>query len=93
LLSSTPKNAAPMWFSFSCAHRITSCLNFAIYDSLLDLVSLFHNYGTWQIEISTFHISTTKARAGFRQDCVRLLRKARFTVPVRLIGPRRSVGF
>jgi hypothetical protein len=28
-----------------------------------------------------------------RQDCARLLRKTRFTVPVWLIGPRCSVGF
>jgi len=93
LLSSTPKTAAALWFPFSSAHRITSCLNFAVYDSLLDLVSLFHNYGTRQIGISTFHVSTTKAWAGFRQDCACLLRKAHFTVPVWLIGPRHSVGF
>jgi hypothetical protein len=36
LLSSTPKIAAALRFPFSSAHRITSCLNFAVYDSLLD---------------------------------------------------------
>ena len=94
LLSSTPEIAAALQFPFSSVHWITSSLNFAIYDSLFRfLVSLFHDCGTQQIGISTFHVSTTKARAGFRQDCARLLRKTRFTVPVWLIGPRRSVRF
>jgi hypothetical protein len=57
------------------------------------LASLFHNYGTRQIGISTFHVLTTKARVGFRWDCARLLRKARFTVLVILICPRCSVRF
>jgi hypothetical protein len=35
LLLSTPKIAAALRFPFS-AHRITSCFNFAVYDSLLD---------------------------------------------------------
>jgi hypothetical protein len=82
LLSSTPKFAAALQFPFSSVHRITSRLNFAAYDSLRFLVSLFHNYGTQQTGISTFQVSITKARAGFRRDCARLLRKARFMVPV-----------
>ena len=36
LLSSTPKIAAALRFPFSSAHRITSSLNFAVYDSLLE---------------------------------------------------------
>jgi hypothetical protein len=36
LLSSTPKFAAALRFPLSSAHRITSRLNFAVYDSLLD---------------------------------------------------------
>jgi len=36
LLSSTPKIAAALRFPFSSAHRTTSRLNFAVYDSLLD---------------------------------------------------------
>jgi hypothetical protein len=36
LLSSTPKTAAALRFPFSSAQRITSRLNFAVYDSLLD---------------------------------------------------------
>jgi hypothetical protein len=64
-----------------------------IWQSFRFLASLFHKYGTRQIGISTFHIFTTKARACFRRDCARLLRKACFTIPVWLIGPRRSVGF
>jgi hypothetical protein len=51
-------------------------------ESLRFLESLLHNYCTQQIGISTFHVSTTNARADFGQDCARLLRKARFTVPV-----------
>jgi hypothetical protein len=47
LLSSTQKIAAALWFPFSSAHRITSRLNFAVYDSLLDF---------WQpSSISTVH--------------------------------------
>jgi len=34
LLSSTPKIAMALRFPFSSAHRITSRLNFAVYDSL-----------------------------------------------------------
>jgi hypothetical protein len=37
LLSSTPKLAAALRFPFSSPHRITSRLNFAVCDSLLDL--------------------------------------------------------
>jgi hypothetical protein len=36
LLSSTPKIAVALRFPFSSAHWITSRLNFAVYDSLLD---------------------------------------------------------
>jgi hypothetical protein len=36
LLSSTPKIAAALRFPFSSAHRITSRLNFAVYDSLFN---------------------------------------------------------
>jgi hypothetical protein len=36
LLPSTPKIAATLRFPFSSAHRITSRLNFAIYESRLD---------------------------------------------------------
>jgi hypothetical protein len=36
LLSLTPKIAAALRFPFSSAHRITSRLNSAVYDSLLD---------------------------------------------------------
>jgi len=36
LLSSTLKIAAAFRLPLSSAHRITSCLNFAVYDSLLD---------------------------------------------------------
>jgi len=36
LLSSTPKIAVALGFPFSSAHWITSRLNFAVYDSLLD---------------------------------------------------------
>jgi hypothetical protein len=36
LLSSAPKIAAALWFPLSSAHQITSHLNFAVYDSLLD---------------------------------------------------------
>jgi hypothetical protein len=36
LLSSTPNFAAALRFPLSSAHRITSRLNFAVYDSLLD---------------------------------------------------------
>ena len=36
LISSTPKIAAALRFPFSSAHRITSRLNFAVYDSVLD---------------------------------------------------------
>jgi hypothetical protein len=50
-----------------------------IWESFRFLASLFHNYSTRQIGISTFHVSTTKARAGFRWDCARWLRKARIT--------------
>jgi hypothetical protein len=35
----------------------------------------------------------TEPLSVLRRDCARLLRKARFPVPVWLIGPRRSVGF
>jgi hypothetical protein len=45
LLSSTAKIAATLQFSFS-AHQITSRLNFAIYDSLLDF---------WRPSITTVH--------------------------------------
>jgi hypothetical protein len=79
LLLCVPKN-----FMFELCH---------IWQSFRFLASLFHNYGTWEIGISTIHVSTTKARAGFRRDCARLLRKACLTGPVWLIGPRRSVGF
>jgi hypothetical protein len=92
LLSSTPKISAALWFPF-CAHWIILRLNYALCYSLRFLVSLFHNYSTRQIGIITFHVSTTKAQAGFRRDCACLLRKARFTVPVWLIGPRCSVRF
>jgi hypothetical protein len=48
LLSSTPKIAAALRFPFSSAHQITSCLNFAVYDSLLDFwcpssLTMVHN--------------------------------------------------
>jgi len=36
LLSSTPKIAAALRFPFSSMHQITSRLNFAVHDSLLD---------------------------------------------------------
>jgi hypothetical protein len=36
LLSSTPKIAVALRFPFSSAHRITSRLKFAVYDSLVD---------------------------------------------------------
>jgi hypothetical protein len=93
LLPLTPKIAVALWFPFSSAHRITSRMNFAVYDSLLDFWCPFHNYSTRQTGISIFHVSTTNARADFRRNCTRLLRKAWFTVPVRLIGLRRIVGF
>jgi len=35
----------------------------------------------------------TESLSVLRQDCARLFRKTRFTVPVWIIGPRRSVGF
>jgi len=35
----------------------------------------------------------TESLSVLRRDCARLLRKTRFTVPVWLIGPGRSVGF
>ena len=35
----------------------------------------------------------TELLSVLRRNCARLLRKTRFTVPVCLIGPRRSVGF
>jgi hypothetical protein len=75
---------APNNFTFELCH---------IWQSSRFLAPLFHNYGTWQIGKSTFHVSTTKAWADFRQDCARLLRKAHLTVPVWLISPRHSVGF
>jgi hypothetical protein len=36
LLPSTPKTAAALRFPFSSVHRITSHLNFAVCDSVLD---------------------------------------------------------
>jgi hypothetical protein len=87
LLSSTPKIAVSLWFPFFSVHRTTARLNFRF------LASLFHNYGTWQIWISTSHILTTKLWTGFRWDCTHRLRKARFTLLVWLIGPRCSHKF
>jgi hypothetical protein len=63
----------PNNFTFELCH---------IQESFRFLASLYHNYCTQQIGISTFHVSTTKARAGFRQGCARLLRKVRFTILV-----------
>jgi hypothetical protein len=63
-----------------------------IWESFRFQASLFHNYGTRQIGTSTSHVSTTKAWAGFRRVCARLLRKAP-PLSVWLIGPRHSVEF
>ena len=63
LLSSTPKIAAALRFPFSSAHRITSHLNFAVYDSLLD----FRRPSS----VTTVHDKLEKAPPTFQQPKVR----------------------
>jgi len=57
LLSSTPKITVALRFPFSSVYQITSCLNFAIYDSLLDFwhpssITTVHDKLEWAL--STF---------------------------------------
>jgi hypothetical protein len=64
LLSSTPKIAAALWFPFSSVHRITSRLNFAVYDnSLLD----FRRPSS----VTTVHDKLEQAPPTFQQPRVR----------------------
>jgi hypothetical protein len=62
LLSSTPKIAAALRFPFSSVHRITSRLNFAIYDSLLG----FRHSSS----VTTVHDKLEKAPPTFQQPRV-----------------------
>jgi hypothetical protein len=63
LLSSTPKIAAALRFPFSSVQRITSRLNFAVYDSLLD----FRHPSS----VTTVHDKLEQAPPMFRQLRVR----------------------
>jgi len=86
----TPSGIEPATFRL-----VVRCLNQLRYRRTIQ----YHNLLFYLLLIVIYYSSDssslliTESLSVLRRDCARLLRKTRFTVPVWIIGPRRSVGF